>query len=54
MGILALIQLVCAVWVIIEVLKRKDKSTSETAIWIIAAIFFGIITAIVYYFKEKK
>jgi hypothetical protein len=47
--------LVCAVWVILDVVKQK-WTTGKKAIWIVAAIIFNILTAIVYFFmvKQKK
>ena len=52
LGILAF---VCAVWVIYDVLV-KNKGLSQTAkiVWIVCAIFFSIITAVVYYFIGRK
>lgn len=54
-SILYLVALVCAVWVIFEVLtKQKKMSTGSKVIWIICALLFSIITALVYYFTKKK
>lgn len=54
-SILYLVALICAVWVIYEVLtKQKSMSTGSKVIWIICALLFSIITAIVYYFTKKK
>ncbi|MFA5745521.1 MAG: PLDc N-terminal domain-containing protein [archaeon] len=53
-GILALI---CAIWVIYDVLtNNKGLSDGAKAIWIICAILFSIITAVVYLlvYKMKK
>jgi len=53
--IITIIALICAVWVIYDVLaKNKKLSAVEKIIWIICAILFSIITAIVYYFIGKK
>lgn len=54
MGILWLIQIICALWVIVDIYKRADKTNEQKIIWIVAAIIFGIATAIVYYLLEKK
>ncbi|HON53411.1 MAG TPA: PLDc N-terminal domain-containing protein [Bacteroidales bacterium] len=54
MGIFGIIQIICAVWVIIEVYKRTDKTNEQKIIWIVAAVILGIATAIVYYILEKK
>jgi hypothetical protein len=54
-GILGIIALVCAVWVIYDVLVvNKGLSTPAKIIWIIFALLFSIITAIVYYFVGRK
>lgn len=52
--IIGLIALVCAVWVIYEV-AAKNKKLDDTAkiIWIVCALIFSIIAAIVYYFMYK-
>jgi prolipoprotein diacylglyceryltransferase len=54
-GVIGLIALVCAVWVIYDVLvKQKGMDDTKKLIWIICAIVFSIITAIVYYLVVKK
>ena len=54
-GILGLVALACAVWVIYDVLaKNKGLSPTAKAVWIICALFFSIITAIVYFFVGRK
>ena len=54
-GVVGLIALVCAVWVIYEVLvNQKKMESTQKLIWIICAVVFSIITAIVYYFVVKK
>ncbi len=46
-----LIALICAVWVIFDIVtKRKDMNDTHKILWIVAAIIFNVITAIVYYF----
>lgn len=43
------------VWVIYDVLANNKKlSTTAKVLWIIAAVLFSVITAIVYYFVAKK
>lgn len=50
-----MIALVCAIWVIYDVLvKNKGLSTMAKIIWIVCAFFFSIITAIVYYLMGRK
>ena len=54
-GFIGLIGLVCLIWVIYDVLANNKKLTTGMKIlWIVLAIFFSIITAIVYYFVEKR
>jgi hypothetical protein len=50
-----IVAVLCMVWVIYDVLvKNKSLSVGIKVLWIILAIFFSIITAIVYYFVYKK
>ena len=54
-NLMGIIALACAIWVIYDVLtSQKSMKTGEKVIWIIAAIFFSIITAIVYYLLKKR
>jgi hypothetical protein len=54
-SILGVIGLICAIWVIYDiVVNQKKLKTVHKVIWIVCAIFFSIITAIVYYFVVKK
>ena len=49
-SIIGLIALVCAIWVIYDVLvNNKRLSTGVKIIWIVCAILFSILTAIVYF-----
>lgn len=52
--ILAVVGLVCAVWVIYDAWSKNHR-LSETAkvLWTIAAILFSILTAIVYYVTQR-
>ena len=53
--ILGIVALICAIWVIYDVLvNNKGLSTGIKVVWIICALLFSIITAIVYYLVEKK
>ncbi|MFA6073301.1 MAG: PLDc N-terminal domain-containing protein [Candidatus Woesearchaeota archaeon] len=46
--------IICAVWVIVDVLtKHKKMDQTQKIIWIVCAVVFSIITAIVYYFVVK-
>ena len=50
-----LIGIACAIWVIYEVWNNNSRlSSTEKLIWTICAIFFSVITAIIYYFTQKK
>lgn len=54
-NLVGIIALVCAVWVIYDVLTNNKKlSTVAKIVWIVCALLFSIITAIVYYFIGKK
>jgi branched-subunit amino acid transport protein len=49
------IAVVCALWVIYDVFMHQKKMKMEyKVLWTIAAIVFSIVTAIVYYFVQKK
>ena len=54
-GLLGIVALICAIWVIYDVLVN-NKSLSDTAklVWIICAVLFSIITAIVYLLIGRK
>ena len=50
-----LIALACAVWVIYDVWAvNKKLSSNMKIVWTVFAVFFNIITAIVYYFVGRK
>jgi hypothetical protein len=54
-SIISLIGLICAVWVIYDVLVNNQKmSTGKKVVWIVCAVLFSIITAIIYYLVSKK
>jgi len=53
--LLSFLAIACAVFVIFQVwTKQPSMKTGEKVIWSIAALFFSIITAIVYYFVKMK
>ncbi len=53
-SIIGLVALICAIWVIYDVFtKNKKLSDAMKILWTVLAIFFNIITAIVYYFVYK-
>lgn len=50
-----IVALLCAIWVIYDVLvKNKGMKKSQKVVWVICAVLFSIITAIVYFFVRKK
>ncbi|MFH1589294.1 MAG: PLDc N-terminal domain-containing protein [archaeon] len=54
-GLIGLIALICAVWVIYDVVTKNKKLTDGMKIlWIVLAIVLSIITAIIYYFVYKS
>ncbi len=57
LSLLSIIALICAIWVIYDVVMTHHKMTRNAKIiWIVCAVLFNIITAIIYYFvvKAKK
>lgn len=53
--ILYIVGILCAVWVIYDVFANNKKlSMGMKVLWTVLAIFFSIITAIVYYFVYKN
>lgn len=49
------IGIVAAVWVIVDVLtKQRGMQTGEKVVWVVCAVLFSIITAIVYWFLKKR
>ena len=54
-GIAGLIALICAIWVIYDVWTAQKKMEQlHKIVWTVVAIFFSIITAIVYYLIVKR
>jgi len=50
-----IVAVLCAIWVIYDVATVQKKMKNEhKLIWIICAVIFNIITAIVYYFIVKS
>lgn len=52
--ILGIVGLICAVWVIIDVWGKQRMGAGMKILWTVLAIFFSILTAIVYFFMVKK
>ncbi len=54
-AILWIVGVAAAIWVIYDVLVNNKKlSTGMKVLWIVLAVLFSIITAIVYYFVGRK
>ena len=54
-GIIWIIALLAAIWVIYDVLvNNKRLSTGMKVLWIVCALLFSIITAIIYYFVGRN
>ncbi len=50
-----IIALVCAIWVIYDVWAvNKKLSGGMKIVWSILALLFSVLTAIIYYFTQKK
>jgi hypothetical protein len=53
--IFMIVAILCAIWVIYDVLVNNRRlSEGMKILWIILAIFFSIITAIIYYFFGRS
>lgn len=55
--ILWVLNLAAAVWVIYDVFAVNRQIRNDTAmkvVWTVLAVFFSIITAIIYYFVYKR
>lgn len=54
-GISGTLALICLIWVLYEVWAvNKSMTTGTKVLWSLGAIFFNIITAIVYYLVVKR
>lgn len=54
-SILGIVAVLAAIWVIYDVVTNKQKLSNGTKVlWIVLAILFSIITAIVYYLVSRK
>ncbi|OVE74653.1 hypothetical protein BVX95_01615 [archaeon D22] len=53
--LVGIIALACAIWVIYDIFaNQKNMKTLHKVLWVIGALFFSIITAIIYYFVYKN
>ena len=54
-SVLWVVAVICAVWVIYDVwTSGKRMSDGMKIVWTVAAVVLSIVTAIVYYFVEKR
>lgn len=54
-GIGGIIAVICAIWVIYDVMTNNKRLSKEAKlIWIICAVIFSVITAIVYFLIGRK
>ncbi len=54
-SIVGITALICAIWVIYDVWAvQKSMTAGKKVLWTIFALIFSILTAIVYYFVQKK
>lgn len=54
-GIIGVIAVLAAIWVIYDVIvNNKGLSDGMKVLWIVLAVLFSIITAIVYYFIGRN
>jgi prolipoprotein diacylglyceryltransferase len=50
-----LIAILSAIWVIYDVAtEQRYMSNANKLLWILSALFFSVITAIIYYFMVKR
>lgn len=54
MSILVLLGFIAAAWVIYNVWQDNTKSNEAKLVWIVCAVCFNVVTAIVYLMLEKK
>jgi ABC-type antimicrobial peptide transport system permease subunit len=54
-SIVGIIAIIAAIWVIYDVLvNKKNLSTGMKILWIVCALFFSIITAVIYYLVGRN
>ena len=50
-----IVGLASMIWIIYDVITNQKKmDTTPKVLWIVAAVLFSVVTAIVYYFAVKK
>jgi hypothetical protein len=54
-NLIGIMAFLCAVWVIYDVLvNNQGMSTGMKVVWIVCAVLFSVITAVVYYFVGRR
>ena len=53
-NIIAIIALICAIWVIYDVWAKQKMGAGAKLLWTLFALLFSIVTAIVYYLMKKR
>ncbi|MEM6831681.1 MAG: PLDc N-terminal domain-containing protein [Bacteroidota bacterium] len=53
-NLLFIVGVVCAIWVIYDVWVKQKMDTGVKIVWTIFALFFNILSAIVYYLVKKR
>ncbi len=55
MKIWIIIALTCTIWVLYDcIVVNKGLSTKAKVLWILGAIIFPVLVALLYFLKEKK
>jgi len=53
--IIGIIAIICAVWVIYDIIvNNKRLSDGMKVLWVICAVLFSIITAVIYYLVGRN
>lgn len=52
--VIQIVALLSAIWVIYDVWTQSKKDTGSKVLWTVLALLFSIITALIYYFTQKK
>ena len=53
--LIGIVAVLSAIWVIYDILfNNKRLSTAIKIVWIVCALLFGIITAVIYYFMGRS
>jgi len=52
--LLEVLAVICAIWVIYDIWTNSKKETPIKILWTVLALFFSIITAIVYTLTQRR